>query len=181
MYRVSGSRTKWWIMLAIAVAIAVACGWIIASSTWYGIAYLDTSEGRAFKRAAAVAFLDALRAIYLTVLFIVLPGAAVSLAVVAVRSRGRMRENSIRAWRECAVTARLLLCSLSLGASTMLLEAGAAIWQAWLHRSPQLSTVAQRDNASHYSDDVKGDDRTPRLTHCVFDAEKHPGQRALAR
>jgi hypothetical protein len=172
VHRAVDSRATRWIALAIVITIVLGCGWFIASWLQDGIAYLDTSEGRAKKREAAVAFLDALRAIYVTVVFIVLPCAAVILAVAAVRSRGHLRENAIRSWRERTVTARLLLCSVSLEASVLLLEAGAAVWRDWLHRSPQLSTAVPPLNRNHGSERATTDEETPRLP-TVFSTQKN--------
>ena len=79
-------------------------------------------------RHAAILFLDGLAIVYIPVFV----AALISACVVAFRRvRGRLSP----------VWARVLLLNTSMVLSLLALEAGAACWHAWLHRSPRLPSV----------------------------------------
>ncbi len=148
----------------IAIAIVVACGWGVAVLAQAGGLYFETSEGHALRRQAAITFLNALHATYIVVLIAVLPTTAV-LAVAAAWSRRRhLRERLTHARPASTISARLLLCAVSVVASLLLLESGAAVWRAWLHRSPRLPEVQVQPDANRVdADGAVAEGRLPHL------------------
>ena len=101
------------------VAIELLPSWLPA---W------QESNARWLRRGAAIAFLDAMAIVY-TPVFV----AAIVIATVLAYGRLRGPLSPSRA--------RVLLLSTSVVFSLLALEAGAAVWQAWLHRSPKLMSA----------------------------------------
>ncbi len=113
--------------------VGLACLAALAFFAWELVpAWLSlfwTSVPYAIRRTTAIAFLDVLLVSYVVVLAAVILGMLIGGVVVA-RSRG--------AFLRRPRLARLLLLNLSLLLSVALLEASAAVWRGWLHRSPIL-------------------------------------------
>jgi len=96
------------------------------------------ADARWLARLAAVGFLNVLLVAYGLTLMAVLTG----IVVVAFFSRRKTPRHS------SVARSRLLLLGVSLLVSLLGLEAGAAAWQAWLHRSPRLPEVTFRAEAT---------------------------------
>jgi hypothetical protein len=98
--------------------------------------HLQDADARWLERQAAIAFLDGLLIAYGLALVVAMVGTLV-LAFPWRRSPG-LRSRS---------RARLLLLSLAAIISVLAPEAGAAAWQAWLHRSPRLPALGSHAKA----------------------------------
>ena len=119
--------------------------------------YLPGADARWLRRQAAVAFLDGLLIAYVSRLD---RGDRGDHRLACRRSRGPLSP----------VRARLLLLSVSVLLCLAGLEAGAAVWRAWLHRSPQLpaavsgleaNRVPMRSDPSHALPVAKSPARFP--------------------
>ena len=116
-------RLIWLVSLGCVVTLA-CCLWVLAPA-WRSS--FPTVVSQAILRRIAIAFLYGLLIVYVAVLTMTILGMVIG-AVLIARSRGAI----LRQPR----FARLLLLNLSLVLSLAVLEASAAAWRVWLHRSP---------------------------------------------
>ena len=131
-----GTRWRLTIVRASLVAALIAC----AMLAWPAVSSKVSIElGRlpqVNQRSLAIFYLDSLLVAYLLAWFAVVIG-FMALAVRAVRMR---RVNRLVARAE-VWQSKLVLLGVSVLASLLLVECGAAAWQSWLHRRPQLPSA----------------------------------------
>jgi hypothetical protein len=125
-----------------ALVVLVVAGFVGGAIVPLWIRTLLGSVNRAVRRQATTAFLDVLLVLYVVSL---ISSIALASVLVYFRLRGRARCVSAPASR---LQAKLLLLSTSVLVSLVVLEAGAAGWRLWLHRSPRLSVLDSGANTA---------------------------------
>ena len=110
---------------------------------WLGLGLGLVGDTRSLRREAALTFMNVLLTAYVMTLIAVIIGVAV-LCCLWIRSRNPISPVVTNR----SLQLRLLLLCTSTLLSLGFLEAGAALWQSWLHRSPKLPTVALPANTA---------------------------------
>jgi hypothetical protein len=146
------------VRLAVLLVVGMPCYVAIEPSpSWLPLWH--STHARWLKGRATIAFLDGLAIVYGPVFVVAL----VTACVLTFR-RSRRPLSPARA--------RVLLLSTAMVLSLLALEAGAAFWQAWLHRGPMLPSDRSAESTSGANADCSRDrmtatalDRSGRLSY----------------
>jgi len=138
--RMQGNQVKdSWKKRAVRLIVLVALGLVgflayELGPTWLMLAL--GSDTRSLRRQVAITFMNVLLTAYVVTLITAVVG-TVALSYLWIRSR--KRGSPVTTNRRLHL--RLLLLCMSTFLSLGILEAGAALWRSWLHRSPELPAV----------------------------------------
>jgi len=129
-----------WLFALVALG---ALGYVAIELVPAALGLLLDADTRPLRREAALAFMNGLLVAYVLALIPAVPGTAV---LAYLRLRSWLRGAAVPASR--SLRTRLLLLCVSVLLGLLALEAGAAAWRSWLHRSPGLPDVGSRTEAA---------------------------------